>query len=83
MQLKKILSLSHALTFPTQSTTGPVGYGICQVGGSGVVMACYGTAGFIWGATLDATAPASIIACNSAFGACQAACAAVFLVPTP
>lgn len=36
-----------------------------------------------WGATLGGTAPASIVACNSGFGTCQAACAAVALVPTP
>jgi hypothetical protein len=32
-------------------------------------MACYGAAGYTWGATVGATAPASIVACNSAFGA--------------
>ena len=76
------LTISAALLAnPTRA--GPVGYGICQAGCSGVVMACYAAAGFTWGATLGATAPASILACNSAFGACQAACAAVLLAPTP
>jgi hypothetical protein len=46
-------------------------------------MACYSAAGFTWGATLGASAPATIIACNTAFGSCQAACAAVLLAPTP
>ncbi|KAF2825151.1 zygote-specific protein, partial [Ophiobolus disseminans] len=65
------------------AVAGPIGYGICQAGCSGVVMACYSAAGFTWGATLGATAPASILACNSAYGACQAACAAVLLGPWP
>lgn len=61
---------------------GPAAYGICQAGCCSVVTACYGAAGFTWGATLGATAPASIITCNTAFGVCQAACAAVALAPT-
>lgn len=47
------------------------------------LMACYSAAGFTWGATLGASAPASIVACNTAFGSCQAACAGVLLAPTP
>lgn len=69
--------------FVATVAAGPLGYGVCQAGCSAVVMACYGAAGFTWGATLGATAPASIIACNTAFGTCQAACAAVLLSPTP
>lgn len=65
------------------SAAGPIGYGICQAGCSSVVMACYGAAGYTWGATLGASAPASIIACNTAYGVCQAACAAVLLAPIP
>ncbi|OIW28253.1 hypothetical protein CONLIGDRAFT_577608 [Coniochaeta ligniaria NRRL 30616] len=60
-----------------------VGYGICQAGCAGVVMACYSAAGFTWGATMGVSAPATIIACNSAFGSCQAACATVLLAPIP
>ena len=63
--------------------TGPVGYGVCQGGCAGIVMACYGAAGYTWGATLGATAPPTIVACNAAFGACQAKCALVLLAPTP
>lgn len=62
---------------------GPVGYGVCQAGCASVAMACYSAAGFTWGATAGITAPASIIACNSAFGTCQAACVAAGLLPTP
>ena len=32
---------------------------------------------------MGASAPASIVACNTAFGTCQAACAATLLAPTP
>ncbi|KAB5545907.1 hypothetical protein GE09DRAFT_222926 [Coniochaeta sp. 2T2.1] len=71
------------LLLASEVIAGPVGYGVCQGGCAGVVMACYGAAGFTWGATLGATAPASILACNAAYGSCQAACAAVLLVPLP
>lgn len=62
---------------------GPLGYGVCQAGCASVVMACYAAAGFTWGATAGATAPATIVACNLAFGKCEAACAAVLLSPSP
>ena len=71
------LALAHS------ASAGPVGYGTCQAGCSAVVMACYSAAGFTWGATLGASAPATIVACNTAFGTCQSACAAVLLAPTP
>ena len=77
------LTLIALLFLAGESTAGPVAYGVCQAGCAAVVMACYGAAGYTWGATLGATAPASIIACNSAFGSCQAACAATLLAPTP
>ncbi|KAF2218680.1 hypothetical protein BDZ85DRAFT_180405, partial [Elsinoe ampelina] len=68
---------------PGLAQAGPAAYGVCQAGCAGIVMACYAAAGFTWGATLGATAPASIIACNTTFGACQATCAALLLAPTP
>ncbi|KAK4541970.1 hypothetical protein LTR36_007170 [Oleoguttula mirabilis] len=67
----------------TPSLAGPLGYGICQAGCAGVVMACYAAGGATWGATLGATAPAIIVACNTTFGAGQAACAVVAFGPTP
>lgn len=76
-----VLTLLAGCSVPIMA--GPVGYGICQAGCSGVVMACYGAAGFTWGATLGATAPATVVACNTAFGSCQAACAAVLFAPVP
>lgn len=66
------------------ATAGPIAYGICQAGCAGIAMACYGAAGFTWGATAAATAPATILACNAAFAKCSAACAATALVaPIP
>lgn len=59
----------------TDVSAGPAAYGICQAGCATVVMACYSAAGFTWRATMGASAPASIVACNSAFGTCQSACA--------
>lgn len=46
-------------------------------------MACYVAAGAAWGVTLGLGAPAAVIGCNLAYGACQAACAAIALTPTP
>lgn len=74
------LSLSFLLA--TAVSAGPAAYGVCQAGCASVVMACYSAAGFTWGATTGAAAPASIIACNSAFGTCQAASATLLLAPT-
>ncbi|KAI1338517.1 hypothetical protein F5Y15DRAFT_386103 [Xylariaceae sp. FL0016] len=71
------------LALASVTSAGPIGYGICQAGCASVVTACYGAAGATWGATAGATAPATVLACNSAFGTCQAACAAVLLTPTP
>lgn len=76
-------SVLMAMGFATSTLAGPAAYGICQAGCAAVVTACYSAAGFTWGATLGATAPASIIACNSAFGACQAGCVAAGLAPVP
>lgn len=70
------------LLLASDVSAGPAAYGICQAGCASIVMACYSAAGFMWGATMGASAPASIIACNSAFGTCQHACASVLLAPT-
>ncbi|KAF7871723.1 hypothetical protein EAF04_003830 [Stromatinia cepivora] len=70
-------------TFIGIATAGPVAYGVCQSGCAGVVMACYSAAGFTWGATLGATAPPTIIACNTAFGFCSAKCAGFLVAPIP
>lgn len=83
MRLQLPVLLATTVILATPSVAGPAAYGVCQAGCASVVMACYAAAGFTWGATLGATAPASIIACNSAYGACQTACAAVLLTPTP
>ncbi|KAI6186997.1 hypothetical protein M3Y98_00193900 [Aphelenchoides besseyi] len=79
----RYISLLMFLLFFDFASSGPIGYGVCQAGCAGVVMACYSAAGYTWGATLGASAPATIVACNTAFGSCQAACASVLLMPTP
>lgn len=76
------LAVLIIISFVKHVNGGPAAYGICQAGCAAVVTACYAAAGFTWGATLGATAPASIVTCNAAFGTCQAACAAAFLAPT-
>ncbi|KAI1176761.1 hypothetical protein F4777DRAFT_545056 [Nemania sp. FL0916] len=75
--------LVSALAFTSAASAGPIAYGLCQAGCAAVVTACYGAAGFTWGATMGASAPASIVACNTAFGACQAGCWAAAIAPTP
>ncbi|ORY12622.1 hypothetical protein BCR34DRAFT_289991 [Clohesyomyces aquaticus] len=79
------LSIAAAalLMLPDFTSAGPAAYGVCQAGCAAVVVACYGAAGFTWGATLGASAPATIIACNTTFGTCQAACWAALFTPTP
>ncbi|PSN58987.1 hypothetical protein BS50DRAFT_580308 [Corynespora cassiicola Philippines] len=70
------------LALASAVSAGPAAYGVCQAGCATVVMACYSAAGFTWGATLGASAPPTIIACNAAFGTCYSACAATLLAPT-
>ena len=74
------LLLTAVLLAPLASA-GPVSYGVCQAGCTGVVMACYSAAGFTWGATVGAIAPATIVACSTAFGSCQVTYASVLLLP--
>ncbi|EME86517.1 uncharacterized protein MYCFIDRAFT_43367 [Pseudocercospora fijiensis CIRAD86] len=79
MQFQKIFTLSMLATYVT---AGPAAYGICQAGCAGVTVACYSAAGFVFGVALPA-APPAILACNAAFGSCQAACWAALIAPTP
>ena len=65
------------------ATAEPAAYRICWPGCSAVVMACYTAGGSTCRATLGASVPATIIGCNTAFGTCQAACAALLLAPAP
>ncbi|CAK48190.1 hypothetical protein ASPNIDRAFT_180653 [Aspergillus niger ATCC 1015] len=76
------LAVFTILIFVSYASAGPAAYGICQAGCAAVVMACYSAAGYTWGATLGATAPPTIVACNSAFGVCYSSCAATLLAPT-
>ena len=62
---------------------GPVAYGVCQSGCTGLVVACYGAAGAVFGTVLAAAAPPAVLSCNAAFGTCSASCATAFLLPTP
>ena len=72
MQFKLLTTLAAA-AFIGQSAAGPVGYGICQTGCSGLVVACYTAAGATFGTVVAAAAtPAAILGCNAAFGACSA-----------
>jgi hypothetical protein len=60
-----------ALLLAHSASAGPAAYGIYQAGCAALVTACYTAAGFTWGATMGVSVPATIIACNSAFGICD------------
>ncbi|KAF4597889.1 hypothetical protein EYR38_006281 [Pleurotus pulmonarius] len=74
---------------------GPIAYGLCQTGThhcypvilrcNTVAVACYAGAGFTFGTVIAApAAPAAVLACNAALGACSATCATIGLfAPTP
>jgi len=83
MKFNILVFLALTLMLAQSANAGPIAYGICQAGCSCVVMACYAAAGFVFGTVPVVGAPAAILACNSAFGSCQAACAVAFLVPLP
>lgn len=60
---------------------GPIAYGICQAGCAALVVTCYSAAGATFGTVVaSAAAPAAVLACNSAFGACSAKCAVAVLI---
>lgn len=67
------------------SSAGPIGAGICYAGCAGVTVACFSAAGFTFGTVPGAQIAAvpALAACNSAFAACEAACMAMLLAPTP
>ncbi|CAB9498995.1 expressed unknown protein [Seminavis robusta] len=78
------LRLFVALLLVGAVESGPLAYGICQTGCNGIVVACYGAAGFTFGTvTAGAGIPAALVACNTSLGACMAACVAAGCAPTP
>lgn len=79
MRLPAIIVLAAS---PTLILGGPLAYGVCQAGCSAVATACYAAAGCVWGVAI-ATIPASIKACNTAFGTCEAACYVAVWMPVP
>ncbi|PNH04781.1 hypothetical protein TSOC_009012 [Tetrabaena socialis] len=63
---------------------GMLAYGICQCGCNVVTGACYAAGGFTFGTvTAGVGAPAVILACNIAQGACMTGCIAAGFAPTP
>jgi hypothetical protein len=77
--MKLALLATTALLSVPGALAGPLAYAACQGGCATLVMACYAAGGCTWGATLGATAPATIIACNTGYAGCQATCATVAL----
>lgn len=70
-------SVTVLLAFLPAALAIPQGYGLCQSGCACLVMACYAAAGAVWGSTARVGAPPTVRACNGAFGACCAKCAAL------
>ncbi|KAF5547640.1 methyltransferase [Fusarium napiforme] len=70
--MKPRVAVAVAALFFASASAGPQAYAACQAGCSAIVMACYAVAGVIWGTSFSATAPPTIIACNTAFGTCSA-----------
>lgn len=64
---------------------GPAGQAICYAGCGAMAVACFAAAGFTFGTVPGAVIAATpaLAACNTAFGACEAACMAALFLPTP
>jgi len=68
----------------TNSEAGILAYGICQTGCNALVVACYGSAGAVFGTvTVGVGVAPAILACNAALGVCMAGCVAAGCTPTP
>ncbi|KAF7427916.1 hypothetical protein PC9H_007133 [Pleurotus ostreatus] len=74
---------SSTATALSRVEADPIAYGLCQTGCNAVAVSCYAAAGFTFG-TVIATpeAPAAVLACNAALGACSATCATGLVAPT-
>lgn len=84
MKTKYFIIFFFLFLFIETINSGPFAAGICYAGCASVVVACYSAAGFVFGTvTAGVGTPAVILACNSAFGTCQAFCVAALLTPTP
>ncbi|KAG9037646.1 hypothetical protein FRB95_004866 [Tulasnella sp. JGI-2019a] len=84
MRFNRVLAtFALALAAVPAAEAGPISYGICQTGCNTVVVACYAAAGFTFGTVAAPTAPAAIVACNSALRTCSATCAFLLLAPIP
>ncbi|KAL4256329.1 hypothetical protein AB1N83_012442 [Pleurotus pulmonarius] len=81
MQFSK-LALLAVLAALSGAQAGPITYGACQGACFCILAACYGTAGFTFGA-IPPAAPPAIAACNAAFFACSGACSNTGWWPTP
>jgi len=80
MLSSKLLPLMLITFMMVQVGDAGVKYGLCQSACAAGVVACYSSAGLVFGTvTAGVGAPAAAIACNKAFGLCSAKCAVVFL----
>lgn len=77
--------LFAVLMLLSQVNAGPIAAGICYAGCAGVTVACFAAAGFTFGTVPGAVIAATpaLAACNGAFAACEAACVAALIAPTP
>ena len=80
-----IVGLVFTISLPRPSDGGLLAQGVCYGGCAGMVCACFAAAGFTFGTVPGAiiAATPALAACNTAFGACEAACMAALFLPTP
>lgn len=63
---------------------GITAYGICQRACSSTAVACYLSAGYIYGTvTAGIRIPAAIALCNATLGKCMTLCTPLLATPTP
>lgn len=73
-----LLSLVHI------SQAGPLSYAICQTGCNYLAVACYASAGSVFGTiTAGLGTPAVILGCNAALGTCMTGCVGWCFAPIP
>lgn len=72
-----VLFLAHV------SQAGPLAHAVCQSGCNCLAVACYTSAGFVFGTvTAGIGTPAVILGCNAALGTCMVGCIPCLISPT-
>ncbi|UYV66577.1 hypothetical protein LAZ67_4002162 [Cordylochernes scorpioides] len=80
-----MLKVAVLLALLASAHAGPLIAGTCYAGCAALAVACFSAAGFVFGTVPGAQIAAvpALVKCNLAFGACEAACVAALVAPTP